>query len=208
VGAHYGNVTRLTTQSALVVLLLVLTGCTTSSPVSAPPRPSRPTQTGAGWHTFTSTDVHLTFEYPRGWNVQTSEDATGSFSFLIAYVSNQPLHKPCRKGVAANGYSTQIQCGRGIRRLRRGGVHLAWWGRSALPGAPIHASGRSVTVAGRIARFQWTTQRCGHIGADRGFVVTIPRDSHSWYEFDACMRGPHLSGLKRRTLRMLHSVTL
>ncbi len=92
----------------------------------------------------------ITFSYPTGW-YRTAASFPGSFSDMVAAVSNQPLRDPCT--VSGNSFT----CGEPLDSLKAGAVLVEWWSdgspRWSIAGQP----GTPATVDGLQARIQETS---------------------------------------------------
>jgi hypothetical protein len=145
----------------------------------------------------------LTFRHPAAWNAYPGHSPTVAIHFHpIVYLSTQPVHDPC----STHGNTTS--CGLPVRRLRPGGVLIAW----QVYGIPVSglktAPGTATRVGGSYAK-RMTTEPgdCRKIGADRTIEVAIgsPTKFGVPTYFTACLRGPNLAQNERRVDAVLAS---
>ncbi len=149
---------------------------------------------------YEATAEGLSFTYPASWQAVAFPEMS-SFSSLIVYLSNRPMHGPCNDG----------SCGLPVIRLDLGGI-LAWWSAWGRPDRGFDAAvGSPITVAGRRAKMSMQLSgTCGSVGADAQMTVVIdfPGDATHWYQFDACIRGPGDQTLEAQVRALLDSTTL
>lgn len=142
----------------------------------------------------------LSFAYPPSWLARHFE-IRSSFSSEIVYLSPQRMHPPC---VTRHGtHNITITCRQPITRLRPGSI-LAFWSINSMPGlSSKRATGTPLAIGGRPARLRMTHSSRG-IGARQTIDALIPTmaTDNSWYEFIACIRGPHTL-LRQQQLREL-----
>lgn len=147
----------------------------------------------------------VSFEHPVAWRVHRYRNDNSTGSTLIAYLSNQRLHSPCR--IRHPHHATIATCHRPLSELRRGSILAAWTNNGAKGWSPQRAPGRWIRIGGRPAKLHLNHASCS-IGADVELdaVIPISRAPHNWYEFTACIRGPGTAALERQTRALLRSV--
>jgi hypothetical protein len=148
----------------------------------------------------------IRFTYPATWHAGTYE-VPSSFSTSVVDLSPQSLHPPCITRHLMR--STTITCQRSVTGLRPGSMLTSW----SIQTRPLWtfrlAQGSPLRVGGRPARIQVTRDSCG-ISADdlMEVVVAIPgRDqANSWYQLDACIRGPAIPASEDAVHELLRTV--
>ena len=132
-----------------------------------------------------------TFRYPTAWRLSTYPLVT-SFSTLVAFLSNNPLHDPC---VRAAG---DISCSSPLSRLGPAGV-LVTWAVVGFPGQGIdNVPGTHTTIDSRPARLvvkkPVAAATCGLIGAswevDATVAVSSLHGAGGLWEMTACLANP------------------
>lgn len=148
----------------------------------------------------------ITFSYPQGW-ARTQWDEQGSFTYMVAAVSNGPLKTPCSHH--SNGWT----CGPPVDSLRAGVLLVMWW-RNGFPAWTLAAQpGDSTSIAGHKAKIQDPAQLqdvCPRIGADSALRVVVERAdaSDNFYQFDACFKGPGVDAERSEALAILRGAQL
>jgi hypothetical protein len=149
---------------------------------------------------------NFSFQYPAAWEASRYQE-DGSFSSLIVDLSTLRMHPPC---VTRHGkFNTTITCREPIDHLKAGSV-LASWSTQSWQGWTFgHVQGTPLRVGGRPAKLDVTHDSCG-IGADEMMqvVIAIPgrAEANSWYQLDACIRGPGASTMERIVRQLLRTV--
>jgi len=147
----------------------------------------------------------LSFRYPAAWRSMTPRYPLSDSPALIVYLSTSRLSGTCVASVRPG--RTAETCSDPIRVLPPGGV-LVSWNANDLPNRPMPKA--TTTVAGRAAveskaRAGW----CAVLGGTETITVMIPRARPgTWYQMDACLRGPGLPGQEAQISAMLHSVRI
>ena len=130
----------------------------------------------------------VSFASPAGW-YHTAASVEGSFTDMVAAVSNEPLRDPC----SASGNS--FTCGQPLDSLQQGALLVEWWNDGNPTWSIDNQPGTQTTVDGIPARFQQTpgsSGQCAGLSATTTIAVVIATGpSGDYYEFDACMRGPN-----------------
>jgi hypothetical protein len=181
-----------TLVSAVLASAALATGCAST----AAPQPAA---------TFGFSTTGLAFRYPGAWRSGKWGDDVSSFSAPIVFLSTGRLHDPCQRTVQAQ--VATISCGDPVSALAPGGVLVRWSGN----GAPRwHAPTANTTVGGRPATETVTASApCRALGGTRAITVVIPDNSaSSWYEMDACLRGPGIPAEQAEITAMLKTVRL
>ncbi|MGD0449314.1 MAG: hypothetical protein ABSB36_12040 [Candidatus Dormibacteria bacterium] len=128
----------------------------------------------------------VSFTSPAGW-YRTTASEQGSFTDMVAAVSNEPLRDPC--SVSGNSFT----CGQPLDRLQEGAILVEWWNNGFPTWSIDNQPGAPTTVDGLPARLQQTpgsSGQCAGLGATTTLTVVIANGpSGDYYEFDACMRG-------------------
>jgi hypothetical protein len=179
-----------TLVSATLASAALVTGCAST----ATPQP-------AATSDFRTTG--LAFRYPGTWHAGKWGDDVSSFSAPIVFLSTGRLHDPCQRTVKAQ--VTTVSCGDPVSALAPGGVLVRWSGN----GAPSwHAPAANTKVGGRPATQTVTASApCRALGGTRAIAVVIPDSAaSSWYEMDACLRGPGIASEQAEITAMLKTV--
>jgi hypothetical protein len=151
-------------------------------------------------------DGQLSFEYPSEWKLATWP-VQSTFEKLVTYLSNEPLHDPCRR--TANS----LACGEPLRRLRAGGVLVEWslvgfpdtdrHRLNAMPGGWTSVDGRRAKLAVDLLPV------CRGVGAERSLYALVPLSLRgNYYALRACLRGPGLVRSERQVRRLLASTRI
>jgi hypothetical protein len=147
------------------------------------------------------TNDFLTFRRPSTWKAYPFRWGGALHVQPMLYVSTQPVQDPCRTSGSAT------VCTWPVRRLRPGGVLIAWENRG-YPGWSLRTQpGESIRIGGRAAkRAAVRPGACAAIGGDLTIEVAIARPlTSNWTEATACVRGPHLAANERRLDALLAS---
>ncbi len=184
---------RLTLIALIPLSSLFITACTASPsiPVPTSPVPTSPVQL------LTFRGGRVSFRYPATWTAH-RYSVVATFFSAIVYLSNDPLHPPCRGGT----------CGRPIDHLGPGGVLVTWSARG-FPGFSFEkATGTAITVGGHRARIQVQHPgTCGTIGGAESVAVVVERPAvpyNSW-GINACIRGPNTATAEEQVRAMLRT---
>ncbi len=191
---------RLTMVLAATAVPVALTaGCASATST----RPAAVEARAAPTASFSA--MGLSFRYPAAWRSVTPRAGLSDFSALIVYLSTSRLSGTC---VASAGPGrTAETCAYPIRVLPPGGV-LVRWNANSLPNWRMPEA--TTTVAGRAAverktRGGW----CAVLGGTETITVMIPRAARgTWYQMDACLRGPGLPRQEAQISSMLRSVRI
>jgi hypothetical protein len=142
--------------TALLLLLVPLAACVTSSPNPTPGGPR-----------FDNAEVRFTA--PTGWELREATLRHGR-SWPLVFVANQPLHDDCT--VSGSGMS----CHSPIDVLGDGGALVTWEVRTCVAQGCALPAGRALTVGNRQGVLGTPpAESCGEIGAtDRSaYYVTV-----------------------------------
>ena len=169
-----------------VVLAVIAIGVGTSAP-SWNQRPfTGPSPSGRLVKLSQFTDSLLRFDYPSSWTPAVLP-ANNTFSTAVVFLS----HEADPRCAAAYGITVSIpRCA-----LGSDGV-LVEWSLDGFPGwtlARVH--GQRVLVDGRPGKesFVSGSQSCA-TGTEEGVILVVSRTvPDSWYDMDACLRGPDLA---------------
>jgi hypothetical protein len=153
--------------------------------------------------------LNVSFRYPSDWTVRTDPADDGSFSTLIGFLSNQPLHKPCATR-RQRGRLVEVSCGSPIDRLDPASILVSVWTNGAV--SPTWSfkrlKGKPFTVGGRPAKLTVTHFGCS-IGADIKMDLVVQRTvPGNYYEFSACIDGPHQQALGHQFAALINTVEL
>lgn len=183
--------------------LMVLTGCTSTSPPDVRGSASASEALPASQPLATYQSTPMTFQYPDDWS-PAHFDVVSSFSSSIVYLSNQPTKDPCVRR------SSSITCERwALDALKAGGVILEWTSNGFPGWSFARQPGRVVKVDGRNAKVSTRRDVCGGIGADRWISVIVSRHpADNWYELDGCFKDPGAKTALAQVLTMLPSVRI
>jgi hypothetical protein len=150
--------------------------------------------------------VGVSFAYPATWHAH-SYAVPSNFSTWIVSLSPQTLHRPCTTRHGTN--NTTITCHQAIDHLQPDSVLTNWSTHTWLGWSFRRAQGTPLRVGGRAAKLDVMHDSCG-IGADEmiDVVIAIPgrAEGDSWYELDACIRGPDTSKSEREVRQLLRTV--
>ena len=147
----------------------------------------------------------LSFRYPATWRSVTPRVGLSDFPALLVYLSTVRLKDTC---VASSGPGRIAEtCTYPIRVLPSGGV-LVRWNANSLPNWRMPKA--TTTVAGRGAVESKTRGgQCAVLGGTETITVLIPRAGPgTWYQMDACLRGPGLPREEAQISSMLRSVRI
>ena len=147
----------------------------------------------------------LSFRYPAAWRSVTPRAGLSDLSALIVYLSTSRLSGTCVAS-ASPGRIAET-CAYPIRVLPPGGV-LVRWNANSLPNWRMPKATRTVAGRGAVerkARGGW----CAVLGGTETITVMIPRAGPgTWYQMDACLRGPGLPRQEAQISSMLRSVRI
>ncbi len=145
----------------------------------------------------------LSYSYPRGWSV-VAWSGPSSFSFMVAAISNERLRSPCFHHGNVGG------CGQPLGGLQPAAMLVEWWENADprwqlddQPGAPLSVDG----LPARMEQGANAIPVCRGLGAGSGVSVVVarPQAPGNYFEFTACMRGPHLGDETSLAMAMLNS---
>ena len=148
----------------------------------------------------------LSFRYPASWQRATWSDEVSSFAVPIVSLSTGQQRQPCIMVTVSGGQA--LTCGDPVEALAPGGV-LVSWDADGFPGFDLRNP--NVTVAGRPALQTTSTDDgwCAALGGTEGITVLIPRHApYTWYQMNACLRGPGLAPQKAEISAMLRTVQI
>jgi hypothetical protein len=138
---------------------------------------------GSTWPTYHS--VGIVLQYPPSWRATNYSDAVSNVSYSLVFLSDQPMHDPCRTS------TDERFCGDVIDQLRDGGVLVEWfaWG---FPGwRYLNVGPGAITVGGRPARIlRLRVTACRGLGANAHEIVEVGAPmATEGFLFTACYRG-------------------
>ena len=146
----------------------------------------------------------VSFAYPSAWHAN-SYTVPSNFSTSIVDLGPKKLYPPC---ITRHGtHNTTITCREPIARLQPGSL-LGSWSINAMPSWSFKdVQGTPLRIGRRPAKLDITHNSCG-ITADEAMdaVIAIPGSANSWYEFNACIRGPHISSNEHQVRDLLRTV--
>jgi len=144
----------------------------------------------------------LSFQYPAEWSPSRYHWDT-SFTDLIVYLSNAPLHAPCTTMKNSQGITTT--CQDPIRALPAGGV-LATWSIVGYPHSGPEIPHPTTTINGQPASIAVSKPGdCSRLGAQETVTADIGRPIGNHFEMVACLRGPNIAGNEALVRQMLAS---
>ena len=186
--------------AAMAVPLALTAGCasaTSAHPAAAVAARVAPTASFSA--------MGLSFRYPATWRSVTPRSRVSDFPALIVYLSTSRLSGTCVASIRPG--RTAETCSDPIRVLPPGGV-LVSWNANDLPNRRMPKA--NTTVAGRAAvESKASAGWCAVLGGTETITVMIPRTLPStWYQMDACLRGPGLPGQEAQISAMLNSVRI
>jgi len=155
----------------------------------------------ASGSTATVTAAEITFSYPADWS-RTAWDSRGSFTYMVAAVSNRTLKSPC---VVSLMYSS---CGAPVATLEPATLLVEWWEDGFPAWKLADQPGVALELDGLDAKVQDPadmSQVCQHIGADSAIQVLIDRGSANYFAFQACFKGPGIEAESSEAQAILHS---
>lgn len=189
--------------AAMAVPVALTAGCA-SATSSTSAHPAAATQAQAV-PTARFSAKGLSFRYPATWRSVTPRVGLSDFPALLVYLSTVRLKDTC---VASSGPGRIVEtCTYPIRVLPSGGV-LVRWNANSLPNWRMPKA--TTTVAGRGAVESKTRGgQCAVLGGTETITVLIPRAGPgTWYQMDACLRGPGLPREEAQISSMLRSVRI
>ena len=189
--------------AAMAVPVALTAGCA-SATSSTSAHPAAATQAQAV-PTARFSAKGLSFRYPAAWRSVTPRVGLSDFPALLVYLSTVRLKDTC---VASSGPGRIAEtCTYPIRVLPSGGV-LVRWNANSLPNWRMPKA--TTTVAGRGAVESKTRGgQCAVLGGTETITVLIPRAGPgTWYQMDACLRGPGLPREEAQISSMLRSVRI
>jgi len=195
---------RLTVVLAAMAVPVALTAGCASATSSTSAHPAAATQAQAV-PTARFSAKGLSFRYPAAWRSVTPRVGLSDFPALLVYLSTVRLKDTC---VASSGPGRIAEtCTYPIRVLPSGGV-LVRWNANSLPNWRMPKA--TTTVAGRGAVESKTRGgQCAVLGGTETITVLIPRAGPgTWYQMDACLRGPGLPREEAQISSMLRSVRI
>jgi hypothetical protein len=195
---------RLTVVLAAMAVPVALTAGCASATSSTSAHPAAATQAQAV-PTARFSAKGLSFRYPATWRSVTPRVGLSDFPALLVYLSTVRLKDTC---VASSGPGRIVEtCTYPIRVLPSGGV-LVRWNANSLPNWRMPKA--TTTVAGRGAVESKTRGgQCAVLGGTETITVLIPRAGPgTWYQMDACLRGPGLPREEAQISSMLRSVRI
>ena len=153
-------------MSLACLLAFALSGCGSSAGAASHRSASRS-------ETFTYNG--LAFNYPPAWQAVHYE-ATSSFTHLITYLSDQPLHSPCTSHKVLGG--TEVDCAAPLDRLAPGHVLITWRAEGFLS-EPGTGPKVNTAIGGHPARLDHGTRldMCTSIGATAEINAVISSDA-------------------------------
>lgn len=186
----------------MTVLAALAAGC--ASATGAPPVTAATERAPA---TASFSVMGLAFRYPVSWHRSRtwSSDLPGSSALIVYLSSTSRLRAPC---VASTGPGRIAQtCEYPVRVLPPEGVLVRW---SANGFSAWRMPKANTTIAGRkAAEIRTSGGWCAPLRATETIMVIIPRATPgSWYQMDACLRGPGLPQQQAQISSMLRSVRI
>ena len=155
----------------------------------------------ASGSTATVTTSAITFSYPADWS-RTAWDSRGSFTYMVAAVSNRTLKSPC---VVSLMYSS---CGAPVATLEPATLLVEWWENGFPSWNFADQPGVAFKLDGLDAKMQDPadmSQVCKQIGADSAIQVLIDRGTANYFAFQACFKGPGIEAESSEAQAILHS---
>jgi hypothetical protein len=148
------------------------------------------------------TELH----FPSCWTMANYMEGS-SFTNVIAFLSNQPMHKPCV--TTHSGTSTTVRCGFPIKTLKRGGV-LVMFINGGMPGWTItKVTGQRLVVDHHAARETVVPKPYRSLHATDEVWIYIDRGiPDNYYEFEVFFRNPGVSEDQALLRRMLDSMRI
>jgi len=195
--------------AAIAVPVALTAGCasvtrSTSATSSTSAHPAAATQAHAA-PTARFSAKGLSFRYPAAWRSVMPRVGLSDYPGLLVYLSTVRLKGTC---VASSSPGRIAEtCTYPIRVLPSGGV-LVSWNANSLPNWRMPKA--TTIVAGRAAvesktRGGW----CTVLGGTETITAMIPRAGPgTWYQMDACLRGPGLPRQEAQISSMLRSVRI
>jgi hypothetical protein len=190
--------------AAVAAVIVLAAGCT-SAASQAPAPSTSPIRAHATSARFDG--VGLTFSYPADWKAATWSDDISENSWMIVALSTTAQQDPCDSSVMIGSARLKSICQQPVVALPPGRMLVTWtehgfrnWHKpvmttvvSGRPASETHAMG------------SW----CKQLGGQETITVVIPRSLvNNWYEMDACLRGPGLTGAEAQITAMLSSVRI
>ncbi len=188
--------------AAVAAVIILAAGCTSAA--SHAPAPS-----ASPARTTTTRFIQggLTFSYPAAWQAATWNDDVSDFSYVMVALSTTAQHDPCVTSVTVGGARIISICREPVAALPPGKLLVMW----TVQGFPNwHEPVMTTTVGGRPASETRVMESwCKGLGGTQTITVVIPRSlADNWYQMDACLRGPGLTGTEGQVSAMLRSVRI
>ncbi len=200
-------VVLLATGAGLWMATSIDSGSESETRVRTDPTPTDATpDTAVPFQIFAPTPpIGLTFAHPRVWT-ESRYSMRSSFSDLIVYLSNAPLHDPCTTTLTPQSLATT--CRPPLEKLSPGQV-LVSWSSVAIPHAGPEIPKLTTTIDGQPAEVRTDlTKECASLGGQESVTADIASTSSGHYEMVACFRGPNLSATDALVRRMLSSARI
>lgn len=188
--------------AAVAAVIMLAAGCT-SAASHAPAVATSPARTS----TARFDEAGLTFSYPAGWQAAKWNDDVSPYSWMIVALSTTSQSDPCVSSLTIGGGKIKLICHEPVVALPPGRM-LVTWTAQGFPNwrKPV----MTTTVGGRVAsETNAMSSWCKGLGGTETITVVIPRSlADNWYQMDACLRGPGLSGAEAQVAAMLNSVRI
>ena len=183
-----------------VVAVLAVIGIGIGVSASSWQKPSTPAR-GAGFSEFK--DFLLRFDYPSGWKAVVLREDT-MFSSPLVYLSHE-ANPRCSAPYGITRSDPLPQCG-----LGSDGVLLEWSENGIPTWTFAREIGRQVTIDGQPGKERTVSGSANCVtGTQQSVTLVIARTvPDNWYEMDACLRGPDLSGERSEIQAMIASAKI
>jgi hypothetical protein len=151
--------------------------------------------------------VGLTFSYPGDWHAATWTDDVSENSFMIVALSTTVQQDPCDTSLTLGGGALKSICQLPVVALPPGRMLVTWTEHGL---RNWHKPSMTTLVSGRPASETHAMGSwCKQVGGTETITVVIPRSLvDNWYQMDACLRGPDLTGAEAQVTAMLNSVRI
>ena len=147
------------------------------------------------------------FRYPADWQAATWNDDVSDNSWMIVALSTTTQQDPCVSSLTISGSKIQSICQQPVGALPPGRMLVTWTEHGL---RNWHEPVMTTLISGRQASETHAMESwCKGLGGTETITVVIPRSlADNWYQMDACLRGPSLTGAEAQIRAMLSSVQI
>jgi len=188
--------------AAVAAVIVLAAGCSSAASHAPAPSASPAHVTSARFD-----GVGLTFSYPSDWQAATWNDDISLNSWMIVALSTTAQQDPCDSSLTIGGTRMKLICEQPVLQLPPGRMLVTWTEHGF---RNWHKPVMTTSVSGRPASETHAMESwCKQLGGTETITVVIPRSLvNNWYQMDACLRGPGLTGAEAQITAMLGSVRI